>query len=259
LEYLRCASTSSRLGRFSAIAGAVPRAMKFGRTEMRILVMGAFAVLCAAPFHSQQAPVPQSNPGADCSWNPTLTSDDYYDAVANRIWPPFLPRSQGITIAVGTEKKLLLHTDGQKFELITDTIDMPEKNVYWFIRDLDDSGRLPPDPADAFKLLKIQWETKEISRAEFDKLYGDFVAALSQYVSTVQETSASYMATKLWGGYVDAGYWLVVYDNTTQHFEIHAWDVPLDNKDKYDSMILWERELAKAAEDSFHRPVLGEK
>ncbi len=230
---------------------------------MRVAVAGALVFFLAAPpmlsHRAQQPSRPEPNPAASCGDdNPILTSGDYQNAVIADIWPAFLPRSRGTTIAVGQQIKLILYTDGEKFQLMTNTIDMPEKNVYLFLQDLDDSCRLPPDPEDAFKLLKIRWEAHDISRAEFQKLHGDFMTALSQYVSTVQETTNHFIAAKTGNLYVgETIYWPIVYDNTAQHFEIQAWNASPAHT--ANPMIGWVNELEKAGEDVFQRHILKEK
>jgi hypothetical protein len=233
--------------------------MKFGRIDMRILLAGALALLWAAPLwpQGQQPQQTQPSQGANCGNTPALhQTTQYYDDVVRAIHPPF-PASQGITILVGDEKKLVLHTDGEKFQLWTDTLDMPAKNIWTFLNDLDDACHLPLNPADVVGLLKVKWQSQEISRAEFERLHTDFMTALAQYASGVQKKSAYFLATRAEAFYLDASDYTIVYDNTYQHFQIQAPDVPDDHK--VDPMIEWVHELQKAAEDSFHRPFGREK
>ena len=46
--------------------------------------------------------------------------------------------------------------------------------------------QLPTSPQEALKLMDIKWERKSISSAEFQRIYGSFSKALSQYASNVK-------------------------------------------------------------------------
>ena len=181
-----------------------------------------------------------------------LRSGKYAETVLGGVWPPTVPLSQGITIKVGSGNVLFLHTDGDKFLLRTNTLGIPGQDVYSFLENLAASCKLPRDPGEAFKLLQVTWESRSLTRGEFEILHKDFITALSQYVSTVTERSARFMATRLQGLPLDASYYPIVYDNTWEHFEITAWDVPIDGQT--DPMIRWVRELQDVAEHSFKRP-----
>ncbi len=226
---------------------------------MRSLVAALLVLTAAAPLQpqEQQPQQPQPSRAASCGETPALhQTREYYDAVVDGIYPP-IPASRGITITIGEEKKLALHTDGEKFQLWTDTMDVHAKNVWDFLDELDNACSLPSDPADAVKLLNINWESRDLSEAQFEQLHEDFMSALSRYVPSVEERSAYFMKTKYLGGGVDAKYYRIVYDNSWQHFEIQDWDLPIDHR--IDPMIDWVHELQKTAETSFHRPFGREK
>jgi len=184
-----------------------------------------------------------------------LASGLYGDAVINHIWPPAFGTSQGISIAVEftPEIKVFLHTDGNKSTVWTSTVRVPGNNTWGFLNNLADSCVLPPDPADAVKLLNVAWETKEVPQAQFGEVHADFMAALLEYISAVQERSDHFLRTKRQGGGVDASNYPVVYDNSWQHFEILDWDLPLDNRT--DPMIEWIHRFQRFAEREFQRPL----
>ena len=86
-------------------------------------------------------------------------------------------------------------------------------------------------------------------------MHGDFLVALSEYVSNTKERSKWMMETRLSGIYLDAWSFSIVYDNHTQHIQLVAWDVAEENN-KLDPIANWGHELQKLAEESFHRPFL---
>src|SRR5277367_3304245 len=113
---------------------------------MRILVVASLVLFSAALLQGQQQRA-QTNPAAACGDQSVGLPDFYYEAVLERIRPPV--RHWLISITMGGESKLVLWTDGNKFELWKDMPDIPEKNIDRFLLDLDQSCHLPPDPADA--------------------------------------------------------------------------------------------------------------
>lgn len=181
-----------------------------------------------------------------------LASGLYGYAVMDHIWPSTFGSSQGITIAVQftPEIKVFLHTDGTKSAVWIGVVRVPDKKMWDFLSDQAESCTLPPDPADAVKLLNIAWESKEVSQREFEQVHADFMAALSDYVSAVRKRSDHFMRTKLQGGGVDASNYPVVYDNSWQHFKIVAWDLPLD--DHPDPMIQWIHGFQRFVEGKSH-------
>jgi hypothetical protein len=186
-----------------------------------------------------------------------LESGVYADCALKHVWPPALPLSAGVSIAVQLRPaiKLLLHTDGSKFELWVGTAQIPKNNVLGFLEDLANSCKLPTDPANAVKLLNIGWEVKEVQRARFDQLHDDFLAALTEYTSSVKERTSYFMDTRLARVAVDATRYTIFYDNSWQHFEIQEWDLPINGQ--VTPMVKWTRELEGIAEQSFHRSFVG--
>ena len=213
----------------------------------------------ALPVYSQRPP--QDGPptaGVGCEdQSHALASGAYGLAVLEQVWPAAFPRSAGITIAVvfRPEISVLLHTDGTKFELWIGTANVPKNNVWNFLEDLAESCHLPPDPADAVKLLNIQWEAKELKPAQFEQLHKDFITALTDYVSTVRERSAHFMSKRSQGGGVDASIYPVVYDNSWEHLKIEEWDLPVNGKPS--PIIKWVHELQSVAQLTFHRAIVG--
>ncbi|MHB8525931.1 MAG: hypothetical protein ACYDD2_07230 [Candidatus Acidiferrales bacterium] len=220
-----------------------------------VLLVVTFAVFCILPLRAQQRSGGDSaKPCANCKEQKNaLASGAYGYAAMNNIWPPTFPVGAGITIAVQLkpEIKVFLHANGDRFELWVGTAQVPGNNVWDFLGDLADSCRLPPDPADAVKLLKIRWEVKDLQQKQFEQLHKDFMDALTSYVFTVQGRSAVFMAHKLQGGGVDASIYPIVYDNSWEHFKIDEWDLPVNGQTT--SMIKWVHELKRFAEGSFHR------
>jgi hypothetical protein len=219
------------------------------------LIVLAFVICGIQQLSAQQGPQPgPPKPGISCEdESHALESGVYVFAVMDHIWPPAFPVSRGITVAVQftSEVKVFLHTDGSKLELWMGTAEVPGNNVWDFLEDVADSCHLPPDPADAVKLLKIHWESKELQRTQFEQLHTDFLAALTGYLSTVRERSAYYMATSYVGGGVDASNFSIVYDNSWEHFKILEWDLPVNGQ--VTPMIKWVHEFRSVAEQAFHR------
>jgi len=221
---------------------------------MRILITVALVFCAVASLQVQQKkaqPQPRTNPALPCGERSPGLPDFYYEAVLARIKEPGWQDSL-IRIVVGAGMGLVLRTDGEKFELWTDTPEIPQNDIAEFLLNLDQSCRLPADPADAVALLKVKWERKEISSAQFAQLHNSFTQALSEYVSKIQGRYGSLIATRLSASYVDAGQYSIVYDNAYEHIESKAWDVP--EHGIVNPMVKWVYELHKLAEDSFHRP-----
>jgi len=222
---------------------------------MRILVAVA-VILCGVvvtpPLLNAQVSHAQArtNPAAPCGDQSRGHPDFYYDGVLSLIKPP---ESQHhlVQIMAGGEIKLVLWTDGQKFKLWTNKLVTPQKNIGQFLLDLDQDCRLPPDPQAAFALLKITWESKELSSAQFVQLHFGFTSALSKYASNIQGRYAEMIATRTSVVFFEADAYSIVYDNSYEHVEIHA-----RNRDgDLDPVVGWARNLQKLGEDNFQRPI----
>lgn len=217
---------------------------------MRI-VLGTMALgffVATATVGGQQ---PQFNPGTTCGRQSKGLPDFYYETVVRQIRPPEWPRSL-IRISLGGERKLVLMTDGEKYELWTDTPDVPQGSIGEFLANLNESCRLPADPGKAVALISFKWETKELSRSKFEQLHLGFTRAVSAFASKAQRRYASLIKTKMGTIHLDSSYFQIVYDNDHEHIELGAW---LDNADKtMDPVVKWSRDLNSVGRESFHRP-----
>ena len=230
--------------------GQVGGCVSIEEVSVRILVAALLVLSSALPLRRQESHS-QAAPSAGCvqegqalGWR--------YDEIVSLIWPPDWDQ-QAVTIAMGEPSKLILRTDGDKeFELLAGEPEQPD--VYGFLLDLANSCRLPADPEAAADLVKMRWETRQISRAQFEKLHADFTAALAQYAARINATYGSIISTHLISAAVDAGRELIVYDNFSEHVEVYSWIVE-GNKD--DPILKWGRELNQSAADTFHRPYRG--
>ncbi len=217
---------------------------------MRIAGAALLVIFVAAPLQPQE-PQSRAAPSAGCV-HEAQALGWRYDEIVSLIRPPDWDQ-QAVTIAMGEPSKLILRTDGDKeFELLAGEPEQPD--VYEFLLNLANSCRLPADPEAAADLVKTRWETRQISRAQFEKLHGDFTAALAQYASRINATYGSIISTHLVSSPVDAAREIIVYDNHGEHVEVYSWIVE-DNKD--DPILKWGRELNQFAADTFHRPYVA--
>jgi len=221
------------------------------RTFLAVALFLSISVLSSAQLKGQD-PQPQlrRNPAAVCGDQSQGLPDFYYDAVLSLIMPPEWKHGL-IRVMVGGEIKLALWTDGEKFKLWTDKPDIAQKNIYQFLLDLDQTCRLPPDPRDAFELLKINWQSKDLSAAQFAQLHRDFTGALSKYVVRIQGRYAEMIATRMKIISLDAEAYSISYDNSYEHIQMLATNRNSD----VDPMVDWADSLRKLGEDSFHRAI----
>jgi hypothetical protein len=219
----------------------------------RILVF-SLAVSCVFPSCLHARPKQKSGQAYEICREEknALASGAYGYAVMDHMWPSAFPVGRGITVAVQfrPEAKVLLHTDGTKFTLWMGTAQVPGNNLWEFLGDLADSCRLPPDPADAVKLLNMKWDVVDLQKKQFEQLHGEFMTALTDYVSTIRERASYFMATTRMGGGVDASVYTIVYDNSWQHIKIDEWDLPINGQ--ITAMMKWVREFRSVAEGDFH-------
>jgi hypothetical protein len=153
--------------------------------------------------------------------------------------------------------KAFLRAQDGKYELWLGTVQVPGGNVTDFLEDLADSCRLPPDPANAVKLLSIHWDVKELSRSQFEQMHSAFMIALSEYFSTVRERSAYYLAKNRIGGGVDASGYVIIYNNSWEYLKIDEWNLPINGQTT--SMIQWVHEFQRKVEQAFHGTFVREK
>jgi hypothetical protein len=171
----------------------------------------------------------------------------------DQFWPPAFPTGRGITVAVGLSwgsKAFLRAQDDGKYELWLGTAQVPTGNVVDFLEDLANSCRLPPDPANAVKLLNIHWDDKKLTRSQFEQMHSAFMTALSEYFSTVRERSAYFLAKKIAGGGVDAGGYVVICNNSWENLRIDETDLPINGQPT--SMIKWVHQFQREVEQAFH-------
>jgi len=214
---------------------------------MQFPALVAFTMLISSAGVSAQQQTKRSvEHTCDETENHRLT-DSYYKAVLSYIEPPAWDKSL-IRITLGRERKLVLITDGEKYELDTD---VPETSVYDFLTHLDESCRLPKDPKQAFSMIKVEWERSELSSAQFAQLHRDFTKALTEGVTQIQENYSAIIARKLYGVYVDAVRPSIVYEYSRLQIGIEIWDVQED--DKTDAIIEWVHTLQRLGEEKFHR------
>lgn len=208
-------------------------------------------VLTTSSVNSQEPKAQlQKTPAAVCGDQRAGLPDFYYDGVLSLIKPPQWRRGL-IQIMVGGQIKLGLWTDGQEFQSWTNTLDISQKNIGQFLLDLAQTCRLPPDPADAAPLIKINWESKDLSATHFAQLHRDFTRALSRYVANIQGRYAGMIATGTYIVSLDADAYRIDYDNSYEHVQIDATNRNSD----LDPMVDWARELQKLGEESFHKPI----
>jgi hypothetical protein len=221
---------------------------------MRIFVAVALilcGVVATSPLLNAQVSQAQarSNPAAPCGDQSRGLPDFYYDAVLSLIKPPEAHHHL-VQIMAGGEIKLVLWTDGQKFKLWTNKLVTPQKNIGQFLLDLDQDCRLPPDPQDAFALLKMTWESKDLSAAQFAQLHLGFTEALAKYGANIQGRYAEMIATRTSVVFFEADAYSIIYDNSYEHVQMHA----TNRNDDLDPIVDWARRLQKIGEDGFQRP-----
>jgi hypothetical protein len=146
--------------------------------------------------------------------------------------------------------KAFLRAQDGKYELWLGTAQVPGGNVVDFLEDLADSCRLPPDPANAVKLLNIHWDVKELSRSLFEQMHSAFMTALSEYFSTVRERSSYFLAKNRVGGGVDAFGYTIIYNNSWEYLKIDEMDLPINGQTT--SMIKWVHQFQREVEQAFH-------
>lgn len=116
--------------------------------------------------------------------------------------------------------------------------------------DLDQSCRLPPDPAAAAALIKIKWESADLSSPQFQQLHRDFTEALSHYIGKIQNRYDALIATRSRVVHLDSEGYSIVYDNDYEHLELEVWNI---NDQPVNPMLSWVRQLQRLAEERFKR------
>lgn len=182
----------------------------------------------------------------------------YYEGVVEYIRPPRWHVSL-VRISLGREKKLMLETDGPRALLWMDTIETSDGNVSRFLRDLADSCKLPSDPRDAAQMLKVRWDSRELTRTQFGQFHTDFTIAATRYISEIQESYSARMATGMMSFYVHTPQIPIVYDNSDQHIELVVWAHTEGSGKKEEPILEWVHDLRDFAEHEFHQRIWREQ
>jgi len=213
---------------------------------LRLVVSTAIIIFAGTGLQAQEQKS-QTNPGSACAEQSKGVPDFYYDAALKDITPPNWVKSL-VRISVGGEIKLDLWTDGQKFLLWTNT---NPQTVGDFLNGLDQSCSLPSDPSEAVTLMKVHWESTEISPEEFANLHRTFTSALMKYTSMMQSRYSSAIENRLSSVHLDAEGYPILYDNSHERVELFAWNE--SNQRPLNPLINWVHRLQRLAEDRFHR------
>jgi len=138
------------------------------------------------------------------------------------------------------ESKFILVGGPQGFELLKGTL---EQNVYSSLLDLDDSCRLPQNPDDAAKYVRIKWERLQLSSVKFAQLHQDFVAALTEYSADMQNRYKALTETGKVTATLHSTKYLISYNNSTEQIEITASSMQSNGK-KEPAIIEWADRIA---------------
>lgn len=221
------------------------------RFMIRAVTPAVLSIAIAIPMRGQSRSVRKTNPPSPCGDESSGIPGFYYEGVVDQFKPPGF-KSALITITEGAEEKLVLMTDGTKFELWSGTPQTPQKSVNRFLLDLDQACRLPADPANAAKLIHVNWESSEISSTEFGQLHHAFILALSQFASNADERYTQLLTEKMLSMHLDTVQYPITYDNAYERVEVWVWNGPAKDSDK--AMLDWLQTLRRLAENRFHHP-----
>lgn len=217
---------------------------------MRFLV-ATVLLLLPLSLHSSKAPRAQSSPGLPCGSQSQGLPDTYQSAVQAQLRPPEWKNSL-VKIILGGDTKLALWTDGERYRLWTSTVESPEGSLGALLSRLNDSCALPADPVEAAALVKVKWESIDLSAEQFASLHREFVRAASQYVSRMQDRYSSMMASRLMTVHLEAEGYSIEYDNSYQHIVLEVWNM---NDEPANPMLEWVHGLEKLAAASFRRRI----
>jgi len=212
---------------------------------MRLLAIAAASVLLASVQAQQKQPPSKS--GWKCGSQVDELPYFYVEAALEHIEPPDWKRAT-IRISVDTGTKLGLWTDGIAFKLWKTTTVILFRDVEKSLLELNLACRLPTEPEDASALIKVDWESANLTLDKFEQIHQDFTNALGKYGLSAQNRYRVLIAPRIGIVHLDEGYIPVIYDNTHEHIEADVWNDPEDGK----SMLDWIHKLEKLAEDSFH-------
>src|SRR5271169_2183754 len=183
--------------------------MIFDRIKVRIAAI-AIGGVCMLASLLVQAAETGTTPATICEDQRKGLPDFYYEAVLSRIKPP-VSNASLISMSFTGEEKLILATTGDNFTLWTNTFETGNKTIHEFLRDLSGSCRLPYNPDDAAALVKVKWESKELSPYQFLQIHDGFIRAASGYISEAQYRYRSIMESKMLTMHLDAMFVEVTY------------------------------------------------
>jgi hypothetical protein len=211
-----------------------------------------FVVACFSACLTAQNPQAKNSAATVCEDQSKALPDLYYEAVLDRIKPPG-SKDWLLSISLNRERKLVLGTTGDQFELWTDTPDLEGKTIGQFLEDLAGSCRLPYLPTDAARLVKVKWEHRELSPDQFSRIHEALMRAALAYVSKADKRYSSLVKTRMTQMCPDCAYFRIIYDNAYEHFELYVQD---EGDKSADPMVKWGHDVLRLAEESFHRPFL---
>lgn len=220
---------------------------------MRKCFIFAAAVLSllAASVHARPRNSPQSNPGSNWKCGPHVDELSYgYElAVVNAIEPPVW-KGGLIMISVGTAVSINLWSDGNVFKLWATTSAVRFRDVERSLLQLNQACRLPMEPEDAARLLKVKWESSDLSPAEFAQLHSNFIKAPMDYEAIARDKYDDAMRTKEEEVRLGGEDIHVTYRNGYgQQITAEVLSDPEYNK----PMLDWIHELQRVATGKFHR------
>lgn len=210
----------------------------------------AALMLCVTPWVSASPDDSTTAVATLCSDQKAALPDLYYEAVLARIKPPDT-KDLLLSIKLNGEEKIIIGTTGDAFLIWTDTPLIGQKSIHEFLQDLAGSCRLPYNPGDAAALIKVKWESKDLSASQFSRIHENFIRAASNYVTKAQDRFPSMMASKMITMFLDTPAFEIAYDNGHEHFEFLVWDTGAQSSDP---MVKWSHDMLKLAEKTFDRP-----
>ena len=180
-------------------------------------------------------------------------------AYALDVWNRILLDEEGgsfITINIGDnyQRKFVLRAKNHsQFEIRRFE---PKENIFKTLQRLEDTCQLPGDPAEALRMLNVQWEIRVIDASQFERLHRGFTEALKAYVLDSQSRYRSVLDGNI-GFMLDAEGWDVTYDNDGfEHFYVTA----AARKDKDGKLLplpLWAHDTVDFAESLFAPQPVG--
>ena len=217
---------------------AVPSSLRSG------MLLGAMAVafcVLSVPLPSAAQSHTRTNPGTHCG--DEGFPDYYLNTMFSYIQPPGW-RDSYLRISVGVSPEIAFATNGREFKIWTDVIEPP--NLWRTLSGLSKACRLPADPADVVPLLKIKWESANITPSQFAQIHKDLIEALSQYILKAQQRYDQGKQVV----FLDSSGYRVRYRNSYEEIEVAVTNDP----DEFKPLLDWIDEVKKLFQEKFHRP-----